>query len=122
MNNTAYKPGVKSHLLDRGTASPGAPEGAKRSKRSQRSALRFQLRLVGGNEVPDFVRHIQKLEPLLLIQRDGEPTETVDRHASFLAHLERNTPHRALLERLVLGAQALQLGPEIRLRHAFLCR
>jgi len=84
--------------------------GRQRSER--RLFLLLQPSLVLLDERPDVIGHVEQLQPLLLVQRHGEPTEAVDRDASLLANLHRDALVPPRLQRLVLGLEALQLGPE----------
>src|SRR5947209_6437098 len=82
-----------------------------------RSVLLLQLPLVLGDELPDLVRHVEQLRPLLLIQRDRKATEPVHRQPTLLAHLHRYRPRRTLLQRFVFLAEPLQLGLHIFVGH-----
>src|SRR5262249_23900639 len=77
----------------------------------------LELGLVGGNELAKLVRHVEQLEPLLLVERDGESPQAVDGYAPLLAHLDGDAPGRALLQRLVFTPKALQLRLEILVCH-----
>src|SRR5215469_18360016 len=73
------------------------------------SSLGLQLRVVLPDEGPDVFGEIKQLGPLLLVQGHREATQTVDRDAALLAHLERDAPTAARLQRLILRAQTRHL-------------
>src|SRR6185295_10629578 len=85
--------------------------------RSLRLTLGLQLPLVLLDEGADVVRHVQQLLPLLFVERDREASQAIDGHRALLAHLHRDPAGPAVLQRLVLGLEALQLGLQLLLVH-----
>src|SRR2546426_7351769 len=81
--------------------------------------LRFglQLGVVFLDERPDLVGHGQQLRPLLLVERDREAAEAIDRHAALLADLEVDAATTLALEAFVFGFELLELGPQIFVCH-----
>ncbi len=78
---------------------------------SQLLPLRLQLPVMLSDERSDLVRYVEDAGPLLLVERDREPTEPVEGDRALGADLERDSGFRLPLEALVLPAQALELWP-----------
>src|SRR5262245_22573508 len=81
--------------------------------------LRLQLRLVCRNECANVIRHVEQLQPLLLVERHRKASHAVDRDGALLAHLHANTGCRAFLEGGIFAAQAVQLSLHIVVGHCF---
>lgn len=80
----------------------------------------LQSSVVILNEIPDFIRHAQKLVPLLPIKRHREAPQPVYGQAALFAHLERHLPAHGFLQRLILSAEALDLSLQFFFRcHAY---
>src|SRR5262245_8023113 len=73
------------------------------------SVLGFELALVVADEVPDLIGHVEQLDPLLLVERHGEPAHPVHRDGPLLAHLQAASAALTSLQPLVLRPQPLQL-------------
>src|SRR5262245_7004576 len=73
------------------------------------SLLRLELGLVLPDEGPDLVGHVEELHPLLLVERDREATQPVDRDAALVAHPQADPLAGPGFQRLVLGPQSGQL-------------
>src|SRR5713101_418330 len=80
--------------------------------------LGLQLGIVVLQERPNLVRHVEKLRPLLLVERDRKTTQPVDRDASLLAHLHGDGPAGARFQRLILGLETLQFRFHLLLIHS----
>src|SRR5262245_17703854 len=79
--------------------------------------LRLQLPLVRSDEGANIVRHIEELEPLLLVEGHRKAAHAVDRDGSLLAHLEAKAGRRALLQRGIFPAQAFELSFDLFVGH-----
>src|SRR5688572_10942924 len=84
--------------------------------------LRLELRVVRLEERPDLVGHVEQLDPLLLVERHGKPTKSVDGQAALLADLERHPSRDTLFQGGVLFAQSLELCFEFVVGHLDLLR
>src|SRR5207237_2692432 len=82
--------------------------------------LRLELGVVSVQEVADLVRHVEELGPLLLVERDRETAQTVQRGPALRAHLERDARLASSLQLLVLGSQPGDLGVQVVVFHGFL--
>src|SRR5712692_3245974 len=80
--------------------------------------LGLQLGIVVLQERPNLVRHVEKLRPLLLVERDRKTTQPVDRDASLLAHLHGDGPAGTRFQRLILGLETLQFRFHLLLIHS----
>src|SRR5688572_716734 len=92
---------------------------ARRPQSAPRLHLLLELRLVRRDEFPDLGSQLEELEPLLLIERNRESAHSIDGETTLLAHLHRDSLLRALLERLVFSAKALQFGLHVFVSHSF---
>src|SRR5262249_17150808 len=76
------------------------------------SGLLLELALVVPDERPDLIRHVEELEPLLLVEGHRKPAEPVHRKTALLADLDGDGPGSPGLEGLVFGPQPFQLRPQ----------
>src|SRR4051794_5966637 len=79
--------------------------------------LGFQRAFVLADERPDLVRHVQQLQPLLLIEGDREPAHAVDRDAALLGYLQRHAAGVLPFQPLVLRAEPLHFRLQIVITH-----
>src|SRR5215831_19743185 len=79
--------------------------------------FRLQLPFVRGNERTNVVRHVEQLEPLLLVQSHGKPSHPIDREGALFTHFHASSGRCSLLEGGIFFAQTLELRFQI-VRHA----
>lgn len=70
--------------------------------------LRLQLPLVRRDERADVVGHVEKPQPLLLVERHQKAARAVDRERAFLAHLQAQAGRHTFLQGGNLAAQAVR--------------
>src|SRR6516165_6617451 len=79
--------------------------------------LDLQPRLILADELPYLIGHVEKLQPLLLVQGHWEPPQAVNGYPPFVAHLQRRSSRVTLAQRLVFRPEAFQFGFQLFLVH-----
>src|SRR5689334_21218933 len=81
------------------------------------SFLRFQFGFILRNERTNVVRHAQKLQPLLLVERHRKAPHSVDGHGAFFTDLHANALRSSFLQSRVLLPETFELSFHIIVGH-----
>src|ERR1700730_3570868 len=77
------------------------------------------MRVVLRNEVPNFGRHIQQLQPLLFVQSYRKATHAIDGYSTLFAHLHSDAGCGTLFKRGVFISEPFKFGLWIFFGHEF---